>query len=99
MEAAFRIKVEGLRFRAPIISHSIAVMVLAVAFHSEETNGVGGSVKIFLLPDLSPAVGSEAVLLTKRRNAVFDGVTTIYFDDTSLLLGRHKVTPLKSWDK
>ena len=69
------------------------------AYFSEETNGVGGSVNMFLLPDLSPEVGSEAVLLTKRRNAVFDGVTTIYFDDTSLLLGRHKVTPLKSWDK
>ena len=99
MDAACCITAKGLRFRTPRISRSIAVIVLALAFHSEDPNRVGDAVNVFLFPDLSLLACSEAALLARRWDAVFGGGTLTSFVDTSLLLGHHKVAPVESLDK
>ena len=74
-------------------------MVLDLAFKSKDPNGVGDAVKIFLFPDLSPASGSEAVLLIWRWNVVFVGGKLTSLANTILLLGRQKFAPVESWDE
>ena len=41
MEAACRRTVESLRFRTPRIPRAVAVMVMALAFHTKDPDGVG----------------------------------------------------------
>ena len=64
MGAACRGTAEGLRFRLPRIPHAVAVMVMALAFHTKDPDGVGDQLNIFLFPDLSPSAGLESALLT-----------------------------------
>ena len=69
--------------------------MLALEFHYEDPDGVVYALNLFLFPDLSPLAGSEADLLTRQLNVVFVGETLTSFSDTSLLLGRQKVTPVE----
>ena len=48
----------------PRIPHIVAFMVMALAFHTEDPDGVGDAFNILFLPDLSPLAGSEVALLT-----------------------------------
>ena len=64
MESACRLTADSRRFRLPCIPHAIAVMVIALTFHTEDPYGVGDALNIFLFPDLSPLAGSEAALPT-----------------------------------
>ena len=64
MEAACRRTAYGLRFRPPRIPHVVVFMVIAIAFHTEDPDRVGGTLNILLLPSLSPFPGSESVLIT-----------------------------------
>ena len=50
---------DNLHFRPPQIPHSVAVMVMALSFHTKDPDGVGYAISIFLFTDLSPSAGSE----------------------------------------
>ena len=71
MKEACRVIAKDLRSRAHKIFQSITVMVLALVFHSEDPNGVGDAINVFLFPELSPSTGSEEALLTRQWDAVF----------------------------
>ena len=98
MEAECRRTAEHLQFLAPRISHSVAVLVLGLDFYSEEPDGVGEGINVFIFPDLSPSVGSEATLLAKRWDSILGGGALASFADTSLLLGKQRVEPVTSWE-
>ena len=66
MEATYKRTAESLRFRLPRIYHAVAVMVMALTFHTKDPDRVGDALNIFLFPDLSPLVGLEAALLTRK---------------------------------
>ena len=66
MEAACRRTAKSLHFRPPHTPHTVMAMVMAVAFHTKDLDGVGDTLNILLFPDLSPLVGSEAALLTRK---------------------------------
>ena len=70
MEAACRRSAEQLRFWAPHIYHTIAVLVLGLGFYSKDPDGVGDAINFFLFPDLSPSEGSETALLSRRWDAI-----------------------------
>ena len=76
MEAAYNRTVESLRFRPLRISHSVAVMVMALAFHIKDPDRVGDALNIFLFPNLFPSVGLEVALLTRKWD-LFWGTTCL----------------------
>ena len=60
MEASCRCTLDILRFRPPRIPHVVAVIVMALDFHTEDPVRVGDALNIFLSPDLSHLAGLEA---------------------------------------
>ena len=65
---------------------------MALAFHTEDPDRVGE-------PDLSPSAGSEAALLTRNWDEILGSAKLTYFVDTSLLMGKQKVSPIAGWDE
>ena len=79
MESAFRAAVNHMSFRTPRIYHFSAVMVLALTLYTKDPNRVGYAINVFMFPDLSPSVGSEAALLTRQWDDVLGDNTFNYF--------------------
>ena len=73
MEAAFRRTADGLLFCPPRIPCFVAFMVMALASHTEDPDGVGDALNIFLFPDISLSDGLEAALLTRKWDAILGG--------------------------
>ena len=99
MEAACQRTADGLRFPLPRIPHAVVVMVVALDFHTEDPDGVGDALNIFLFPYLSPSEGLEADLLMWKLDAILGGGTLTSFTDTSLPMGMQKVAPITGWDE
>ena len=59
MEASYSRTADSLRFRPPRIPHTAAVMVMALAFHTKDPDGVVDALKIFFLPDPPPLEGRK----------------------------------------
>ena len=74
-------------------------MVMALAFHTKDLDRAEDALNIFLFPDLSPSVESEAALLMQKWEAILGGVPLTSFADTSLLTGKQKVAPITGLDK
>ena len=70
MEASCQSTAESLRFRPPRIPHTVAVMVMALVFHTEDPDGVWDALNTLLISDLSPLSGSEAALLTRKWDTI-----------------------------
>ena len=98
MEASCWRTADGLRFCPPCILHTVAVMVMALAFHTKNSDGVEDALNIFLIPDLSTSAGSEAAILTWKRAAILGGGTLTFFTDTILLTRKEKVAQLEAWE-
>ena len=75
MEVACRWTAEHLRFRAPHISHAVAVLVLGPAFYSRDPESVGDAINVFLFPELPPLEISEVALLARRWDDMIGGGT------------------------
>ena len=96
MEAAFHWTAEHLHFQSPRIYHSVAVLVLGLAYYSKNPDGVGDAINIFMFPDLLPLAGSEAALLLRRWDAILGGSALNFFTDTNILMSKQQVEPFKS---
>ena len=72
MEAAFWRTTDSLRFHLLRIPHAVAVMLMALTFHTKDPYGVGDVLDILLSPDLSPLAGLEAALLTQKWDAILE---------------------------
>ena len=57
MEAACRRTADRPSFLLTPYPHAVAVMVMALAFHTKDPNRVGDSLNISLFPKLSPLAG------------------------------------------
>ena len=66
MEAACQRTAASLHFRPLHIPHAIAVMVMALTFHTKDPDGVGDALNIFLSVDLYPSAGLEATHLIRN---------------------------------
>ena len=98
MEVACLRTVEHLRFQEPRISHAAVVLVLGLAFYSEDPDDVGDDINIFLFLDMSPLASSEAALLARRWDDILVRGALTSFADTSLLLVKQWVEPVTSWE-
>ena len=73
MEAARQNTSNDLHFRRPRVPQAAVVMVMSLALHTKDPDGVGGAINILLFPDLSPSVGLEDALLTRKCNMILGG--------------------------
>ena len=88
MEAACWCTDKSLRFCTLHTPHTIAVMVMALAFNTKDPDGVGETVNIFLFNNFFPSAGLEAALLMRKWDAILEGGTLNSFADTILLMGK-----------
>ena len=98
MEASCWRTVDILRFLPPRIPHTVAVIVMALTFHTEYLVGMGYALNI-LPPDLYPLAGLETAILMWKWDAILGGGTVTFFAGTSLLMGNQKVAPIAGWDE
>ena len=73
-------------------------MVLVLLSHSEDPEGVGDAVNMFIFIELSPSAGSDVDLLTIRLDVVLEGVTIASFANTGTLMDLQKVVPVAIWN-
>ena len=59
---------------------------------------MGESINIFLFPDMSPSVGSEAAPLARSRGVILGRRALTSFAYTSLLLSKKQEEPVTSWE-
>ena len=57
MEMDCRSTIKILRFRHPHVPHAVVVMVMVLAFHTKDVDGVEDTLNIFLFTDLSTLAG------------------------------------------
>ena len=62
------------------------VLILSLKFYSKDPVGVEDAINVFIFPDLSPSVGSEAALLAHEWGAIPGGGTITSFSDTRILM-------------
>ena len=99
MEAACWRTADSLRFCPPHTPHIVTVMMMTLAFHTKEPDGVGDALNIFLLPDLSHSAWSETALLNRKWDAILGGGTLASFADTILLMGKQNFPPIADWNE
>ena len=90
IEVAYRRTADSLQFRPPRIPHAITFMVTAITFHTEDPDGVGDALNIFLSPHLFLLAGLKAALLTRKWDTILGVGNLSSFADTSLLMGKQK---------
>ena len=88
-----------LRLCPPCIPYANMVMVMALAFHTEYPNGVGGALNIFIFPDLSLLFVLDRALLTIKWDSILRGGRLNSFADTSMMIGKQKISPTADWDE
>ena len=77
----------------------VAVLVLGLALYSEDPDGMGDAINVFMFTDLSLSAVLEAALLERRWYAVLGGgVALTSFADTSLLLSKQRVESVTIWE-
>ena len=64
----------------------VAGLILNLTFHTEDPDGVGETVNIFLLPDISLSVSSEAVLVARKWDTALNIITLTTYANTASLL-------------
>ena len=64
-EIACRESTQALRCKAPRVTHTVAVLLLVLHFYTEDPDCMNNTVNIFMLPDISLSVGSEAFMATR----------------------------------
>ena len=65
MESSCHGAAQCMLFHTSRIPHSVAVMVLTLAFYTEYPNKVGNTIDTFLFTDIFPLAWSEVALLTR----------------------------------
>ena len=76
----------------------VAGSILNIAFYTEDLNGVGYTVNIFLFPGLSLYAGSEAVLVVQLWYTALDCSTLTTYAETTALLDCQKIAPMVGWE-
>ena len=89
LETACLHKAIELRYKAPKISHIVAGLLRRLDLYTEDPDGVGGTVNIFVFPNLSLSTSSKSTLVASMWDTSLDRITlTTSADTTSLLQGQ-----------
>ena len=76
----------------------VAGLILSLAFHTEDPDGVEDTVNIFLFPDLSLSAISKAALVVRRWDTTLDIRTMVAYSDTASLLQHQEVELIIGWE-
>ena len=61
---------QDLRLKPLKITHTVAALLISLAFHIEDPGGVSNTVSIFKFPNLSLAAGTEISLVAQQWDTV-----------------------------
>ena len=98
LEIACQHKSRELQHKEPRISHIVSVLLLILDLYTDDPNGIGETLNIFLLPDLPLSESSEDTLVARMWDTDFILSTLKTFSDTVALLNRQKVPPTIGWE-
>ena len=90
-------KARSLRLKSPSITHTVAFLLLGLAFHTEYPDGVSYAVNIFMFPDLSISAGTEAALVARRLDTALNSNTLTSYANTDVLMTKQRVSPIMEW--
>ena len=76
----------------------MAGLILSLAFHTEDPDGVEDTVNIFLLPNLSLSSGFKAALVARWWDTELYIGTLVTYSNTALLLQHQEVAPIIGWE-
>ena len=94
LETACLHKAIELRYKAPKISHIVAGLLRRLDLYTEDPDGVGGTVNIFMFTNLSLSASSEATMVSRRWGTAPDSSPLVNFKDIASLLQRKNVDPV-----
>ena len=88
----------SLQLNPPNITHMVSVLLLGLAFHTEDPDRVSDAMNIFMLPDLSLAAGKEAALLAWQWDTAVESNTLTPYSNTAALMAKQRITPIFGWE-
>ena len=80
------------------MTHTVAVLLLGLHFHTEDPDCVNDTINIFIFPDLSLSAGSEASMVTRRWDTALDANTLTSYADAAALMKQQRIPPILGWD-
>ena len=72
----------------------MAVLLLGLALHIEEPNGVRNTVNIFMFLDPYLAAGTEATMISRHWDTVLDSNMATSYANTATLMIKQSITPI-----
>ena len=80
------------------MTHALAVLLLGIHFHTEDSDCVNDTVNIFQFPDLSLSAGSEASMVNRRWDTALDSNTLTAYADAAALMKQQRIPPIVGWE-
>ena len=87
-----------LQYKASRVSHTVEGVFIILSFFTKYSYGVGYTVSIFLLPEISLSARSEASLMVRQWDTALYIRTLDTYMDTTSLFQRQKVAPIIRWE-
>ena len=86
-----------LRCKAPLVTHTVVVLLLGLHYFTEDPDCVNDTVNIFQFPDVSLTVGSEALMVTRRLDTALDANTMTSYANADALMKQQRIPPIVGW--
>ena len=76
----------------------VAVLLLGLHFHTEGPDCFNDTFNINQFPELSLSAGSEASMVTRRRDTDLDANTLTLYADAAVLMKQQRIPPIVRWE-
>ena len=87
-----------LRIKRPNITYMVEFLLLGLAFHTEDPDGVSNALNIFMFLDISLEEGEEAAMVAWQWDTALYSNTIKLYTDTTALVTKQKISPIIGWE-
>ena len=98
LEIACLARAQYLRIKPPNITHTVEVLLLGLAFHTEDPDILSDTVNIFMFPDLSLETVKEAALVAWQWDTALDSNMLTSYTNTAVLMIKQQISPIVIWE-